>query len=101
MSEKFDPFFVPDVLAKLANEFLPYETTGKFYTANEIRELGDVIGKLKTIARKNACELSRLLWNEKARNENSVHTNDNVVVFPRANNNNIVSTTNPTNDGAA
>lgn len=100
MTEKFDPFFVPDVLEALTKEFVPYETTGKFYTPNEIRELGDVIGKLKTIARKNACELSRLLWNEKARNENSVHTNDNVVVFPRANNNNIVST-NPTNDGAA
>lgn len=92
MTEKFDPFFVPDVLEALTKEFVPYETTGKFYTPNEIRELGDVIGKLKTIARKNACELSRLLWNEKARNENSVHTNDNVVVFPRAN---------PTNDGAA
>lgn len=95
MKEKFDPFFVPDILEKLAMEFVQYENSGKWYTPNEIRQIGEVITNLKTIANRHGCELSRLIWNDRAHKENSVrYLNNNVIVFPK-------KSPDPTNDGAA
>ena len=44
-------YFVPDMLDQLIVEFQQYNKDGKWYTANEIRELIDVLERLRHCAR--------------------------------------------------
>lgn len=96
--KEFDPFFLSAMLAKLAEEFVPYEPTGRWYTANEIREVRDVIDRLKTIADRHGYLLS-------SRNEKVVQTcsNHKAIIFRLAANSNDrqILVPNPTDGGGA
>lgn len=93
--KEFDPFFLSAMLAKLAEEFVPYEPTGRWYTANEIREIRDVIDRLKTIADRHGYILS-------SRNVQAC-SNQKAIIFRLAANSNDrqILVPNPTDGGAA
>lgn len=93
--KEFDPFFLSAMLAKLAEEFVPYEPTGRWYTANEIREIRDVIDRLKTIADRHGYILS-------SRNVQTC-SNHKAFIFRLAANSNDrqILVPNPTDGGAA
>lgn len=93
--KEFDPFFLSAMLAKLAEEFVPYEPTGRWYTANEIREIRDVIDRLKTIADRHGCILS-------SRNVQACSNQKAIIFLQAANSNNRqILVPNPTDGGAA
>lgn len=96
--KEFDPFFLSAMLAKLAEEFVPYEPTGRWYTANEIREIRDVIDRLKIISDRHGYLLS-------SRNEKVVQacSNQKAIIFlqPANSNNRQILVPNPTDGGAA
>jgi len=93
--KEFDPFFLSAMLAKLGEEFVPYEPTGRWYTANEIREIRDVIDRLKTIADRHGYILS-------SRNVQTC-SNHKAIIFRLAANSNDrqILVPNPTDGGAA
>lgn len=89
--KEFDPFFLSAMLAKLAEEFVPYEPTGRWYTANEIREIRDVIDRLKTIADRHGYLLSsRNVQHKAIIFRLAANSNDRQILVP-----------NPTDGGAA
>lgn len=93
--KEFDPFFLSAMLAKLAEEFVPYEPTGRWYTANEIREIRDVIDRLKTIADRHGYILS-------SRNVQACSSQKAIIFLQAANSNNRqILVPNPTDGGAA
>ena len=93
--KEFDPFFLSAMLAKLAEEFVPYEPTGRWYTANEIREIRDVIDRLKTIADRHGYILS-------SRNVQTCSNQKAIIFLQAANSNNRqILVPNPTDGGAA
>lgn len=93
--KEFDPFFLSAMLAKLAEEFVPYEPTGRWYTANEIREIRDVVARLKTIADRHGYILS-------SRNVQACSNQKAIIFLQAANSNNRkILVPNPTDGGAA
>lgn len=93
--KEFDPFFLSAMLAKLAEEFVPYEPTGRWYTANEIREIRDVIDRLKTIADRHGYILS-------SRNVQACSNQEAIIFLQAANSNDRqILVPNPTDGGAA
>ncbi len=97
-------YFVPDMLDQLIVEFQQYNKDGKWYTANEIRELIDVLERLRHCARVQSNQLDELQRDRKnmivpLTQSNASPVNDNVIIFPT--HHKFLPSKPPHNDGAA